>query len=580
MQTESLNLYKRLLTYVKPHWLFAVVMVVATGAYSATNAVYAAQLKTIIDEGFIKKDMGAINATITFLWLITLFRGVSFFISNYTMRRVSSDIVLDLRQEMFAQLQRLPSRYYDRVSTGKTLSRFNYDVLQVVDTATDAVIVLVREGVLSIVLLVYLFYQNWKLTLLIFALVPVISLLVKVISKRLRKLAERIQGNMGEMNHVLDENIKGQKIVKVYGGQSHEIEKFSYTARQIRHSSIKSEIVSSTSAPIMEQLIISVICLIIWLMAREAKEGLLTPGEFLSYIVMIGLLPNPVKRLMRVNEVVQRGLAACHSIFDFLDEPVESNNPTVQTTNKTLPKFSGALDFNQVTFGYGEEPILTDFNLQISAGETVALVGASGSGKSSLASLIPRFYEVNSGKITLDGIDITDLDLAVLRKQIAFVNQDIVLFDDSVTRNIAYGQAEKDIDLPHVERAAQLAHAENFIANMEQGYDTFIGESGQRLSGGQKQRLAIARAIYKDSPIIILDEATSALDSESEHKVQMALDELMHDRTAIVIAHRLSTVKNADRIVVLDQGKIVEQGTHKELIEAKGRYYHLNHSLV
>ncbi len=575
----SIVLYRRLLAYVKPHWFYALIMIIATGAYSATNAIYAAQLKDIIDEGFIKKDMGAINATIMILWIITLFRGVSFFISNYTMRRVSSDIVLNLRQDMFTKLQQLPTRYFDRVSTGKTLSKFNYDVLQVVGTATDAVIVLVREGVLSIVLLIYLLYQNWKLTLLIFALVPVISVLVKIISKRLRTLAERIQGNMGEMNHILDENIKGHKIVKVYAGQSHEIDKFSYTARQIRHASIKSEIVSSTSAPIMELLIISVISLIIWLMAREAKHGLLTPGEFMSYIVMIGLLPNPVKRLMRINEVVQRGLAACHSIFDFLDEEVEKNKQLTQP-RQVLPDFSGELNFQHVEFGYDEEPILSDFNLHIKAGETVALVGASGSGKSSLASLIPRFYEISRGQITLDGISITDIDLSVLRKQIAFVNQDIVLFDDSVTHNIAYGQAEENINIEKVEQAAQLAHAEAFILNLESGYETFIGESGQRLSGGQKQRLAIARAIYKDSPIIILDEATSALDSESEHKVQLALDELMHDRTAIVIAHRLSTIQNADRIVVLDQGKIVEQGTHNELMASKGRYYHLNHSLI
>ncbi len=571
-------LYRRLLTYIKPHWFYALVMVIATGACSATNAFYMSKFKDIINEGFVEKDMGEINMTLVIIFLTTIFRGVMFFISNYTMRRVSSDIVLHLRQDMFAKLQRLPARYFDRVSTGKTLSKFNYDVLQVVDTATDAVIVLVREGVLAVVLLVYLFYLNWQLTLLIFALVPMISLLVKMISKRLRKLAERIQGSMGEMNHILDENVKGHKIVKVYAGHAREIERFAYTTRQIRHSSIKSEIVSSTSAPVMELLITVVICFIIWIMAKEAQQGFLTPGDFVLYIMMVGFLPNTIKRLMRVNEVIQRGLAACHSIFDFLDEKTEQGYSARQSAAK-LPAFAGELNFQHVEFGYDEEPILSDFNLCIRAGETVALVGASGSGKSSLASLIPRFYDIRSGRITLDGMNIADMDLAVLRKQIAFVNQDIVLFDDSVTHNIAYGQADAEIDMQRVKRAARLAHAEDFILALESGYETFIGESGQRLSGGQKQRLAIARAIYKESPIIILDEATSALDSESEHKVQMALDELMHDRTAIVIAHRLSTVQNADRIVVLEQGKIVEQGRHRELIAKQGRYYHLNHSL-
>lgn len=577
MPNNSLSVYQRLLRYVAPYWKMGLLMVLATAVYSSTNAIYAAQLKTIIDEGFIEKDMGAIYATILVLILVTFIRGIAFFVSNYASRRVSSDIVLTIRKQMFIHLQRLPTRYFDKTSSGETLSRFNYDVLQITDAATEAVITLVREGVLVIVLLSYLFYQNWKLTLLIFALAPIIGVVVRIISKRLRKLAERIQGNMGDMNHILDENIKGQKIVKVYGGQPHENQKFSHSVQQIRNASIKSEVATSASTPVIELLIVCVLSLIIWLMAKEAKAGLLSPGEFLSYAIMIGLLPSPIKKLMRINEFIQRGLAASHGIFNYLDEKSEAE--PVPNTIAVMPLFSGELSFRHVYFAYQDNWVLKDFSLHIQAGETVALVGASGSGKSSLASLIPRFYEVDKGHIKLDGIDTGDMDLALLRQQIAFVNQDIVLFDDSVVHNIAYGVAHKNIDIKRVHHAAQLAQAEDFILNMEAGYDSLIGESGQRLSGGQKQRLAIARAIYKDAPIIILDEATSALDTASEKKVQIALEELMQHRTAIVIAHRLSTVKNADRILVLDAGSIVESGTHDELIDQKGHYYHLNQSL-
>lgn len=577
---HSITLYKRLLEYVKPYWRTLVVMLVAMAVYASTNAIYAAKLKTIIDAGFIDKNLTAILDTIVVLVIVTLFRGVGFFIGNYSSRRVASDIVLTIRRQMFAKLQQLPTSYFDRVNSGETLSRFNYDVMQVTDAATNAVLTLAREGVLVIILLGYLLYQNWQLTLFIFALAPIIGLVVRLIAKRLRRLAQRIQGNMGVMNHILDENIKGQKIVKIYAGQAHEQHKFKHATSQIRNASIKSEIATSVSTPIIELLIVAVISLIIYLLAREAKFGSLTPGEFLSYTFMMGLLPSPIKKLLRVNEHIQRGLAASQGIFKFLDEKSEVATASAGVQQK-LP-VSGELIFYGVNFCYGDDDtqavVLRDFDLHIAAGETVALVGASGSGKSSLAALIPRFYTPNSGKITLDGVDIAGMDLAVLRRQIAFVNQDTVLFDDSVTHNIAYGEDQQNIDMARVEQAAKLAQAEDFIVQLENGYDSLIGESGQRLSGGQKQRLAIARALYKDAAIVILDEATSALDSEVEHKVQQALDELLQNRTAIIIAHRLSTVQNADRIVVLDDGKIVESGTHKELMHLRGRYFHLHQS--
>ncbi len=576
---QSLILYKRLLKYAKPHWKLIVVMLIAAAIYSSSNAAYVAQLKGIIDEGFVNKDMQIIYHTVGIVVLVTFFRGLGFFVSKYLSTRVSSDIVLVIRQEMFAKLQQLPAKYYDRENSGQTLSLFNYHVSQVTTAATGAAITLAREGVMVIVALVYLFYQNWKLTLLIFALTPIMAVVIRVISKRLRLLAKRIQGNVGTMNHILDENIKGQKIVKIYNGSAHEQRKFQHAVRQIRNSSIKSVVATASSTPIIELLIVCMICFIIVLMAWQAKDGALTPGEFLTYTIMMGLLPSPIKKLMGINAALQSGLAASEEIFAFLDEAAE---PVAKVTEPTpaATRFRGDLRFERVFFSYLEDnedaAVLHDFSLHIRAGETVALVGASGSGKSSVAALIPRFYEPTQGQIYLDDQPIAALDLALLRQQIAFVNQDTILFDDSVAHNIAYG-AEADSE--RVKRAAQLAQAESFILDMDEGYDSPIGEAGQRLSGGQKQRLAIARALYKDAPILILDEATSALDSQSERLVQQALDELMHDRTAIVIAHRLSTVRNADRIVVLDKGRIIESGSHDELMAKKGRFYYLNQSM-
>lgn len=573
-QKNSMLIYRRLLSYVKPFWPFVVLMVIATAIYSATNAVYVAQLKTIIDDGFIEKDLNAIKVTIITLVAVTLIRGLGFFASSYSSRRISSDIVLTLRQQMFVHLQRLPATYFDRVNSGETLSRFNYDVLQVTEAATNAFITLIREGVLVIVLLSYLFYQNWKLTFIILALTPVIALIVRLISRRLRLLAQRIQDNMGLMNHVLDENITGQKIVKLYGGQHHEQQKFQSAVKQVRQAALKTEVATAASTPVIELLIVCAISLIIWLMASQAKAGGLTPGEFLSYTIMMGLLPSPIKKLMRVNEFIQRGLAASGSIFAFLDEVVEPDNKKNTKLKKPMV-LQGEIHFQSVTFSYAKVPVLNDFTLHIQPGETVALVGASGSGKSSLASLIPLFYRVNSGKITFDGYAMDEIDLSVLRKNIAFVNQETILFNDTVKHNIAYGVDEQQIDFERVRRAAQAAQAESFILSMEQGYDSKIGESGQRLSGGQKQRLAIARAIYKDAPILVLDEATSALDNASETKVQLALEQLIVARTAIIIAHRLSTIRQADRILVLDNGRIVESGRHETLLAKKGHYFKL-----
>lgn len=582
---QSVTLYKRLLGYVLPYWKMVALMLLATAVYASTNALYIANIQPIIDDGLIGKDMRAIQAVIGFLLLITFVRGIGFFLSGYASRWVASQIVFDFRQQMFGHLHQLPSRYYDRVNSGQTLSKFNYDVQQLTGAATNAIITLVREGVMVIAYLSYLLYVNWKMTLIIFVIAPLVGWIVVLVSKRLRRLAQSIQGNMGAMNHILDENIKGHKIVKIYRSQAQEVNKFTQAIHAIRRASIKSEVATALSTPIIEWIIVCVLSLIIWLLARETVANQLTPGAFFAFVGAMGLLPSPIKKLMRINEEIQRGLAASESIFCYLDEATETDAAHAKH-QATLPdNVLGQLVFSQVSFAYSDAGaeadalVLDDFNLTIEAGETVALVGASGSGKSSLVSLIPRFYEMRTGHIYLDGVDIHQLSLQDLRAQIAYVSQDVVLFDDTVAANIAYGEPLDKIDRKRVEQVAELAQATPFIQTLAQGFDTLIGESGLRLSGGQRQRLSIARALYKAAPIIIMDEATSALDTQSERAIQSALDVLFKDRTAIIIAHRLSTVRHADRIVVLTDGKIVEIGSHEALMQQQGRYFQLQATL-
>lgn len=575
---ESLSLYKRLLGYIRPYWKMVVLMLSTTAIYALTEPLLVKTLEPLINRGFVEKEISAVNLTILAIFIIIVVRGAVFFLKNYSSRWITSQVVFDIRAEMFAVLHALPTQYFDKHNSGGIISRFNYDVQQVTSASTNALITLVQETLTIIALLAFLFYENFLMTLSILILTPAVAIIILKISKRLRRLAKEIQGDMGDMNHILDENIKGQKIVKVYHGQHNEKSRFRRATRRVRNAAIKSEVAASLSTPIIEFLMFVLMSLVILYMAHEAREDEVSVGGFVTYLMMMAMLFRPIKKLTRINEYIQKGLAASESIFSFIDNPVESiadNSNNNQSTNNasTQPVFSGNIEFRHVGFSYYDEKVLSNFNLTIKAGETIALVGASGSGKSTVAALIPRFYDIDEGDIKLDGLSTLDMDLELLRQQISFVNQEIVLFDDTVTRNIAYG--EKNIDETRVLAAAQSAFAHDFIMEMEQGYDTVIGESGVRLSGGQKQRLSIARAIYKNAPIFILDEATSALDSESELKVQNALETLIEGRTSIIIAHRLSTIRNATRIVVLDKGQIVETGNHEALLENQGVYYNL-----
>lgn len=547
-------------------------MLFSTAIYALTEPLLLKTMQPLIDHGFVDKEIPAVNLTILAIFIIILVRGAVFFLKNYSSRWVTSQVVFDIRKEMFAVLHALPTKYFDKSNSGAIISRFNYDVQQVTSASNDALITLVQESMTIIALLAFLFYQNFTMTLGVLLLAPAVAFIILKVSKRLRRLAKEIQGDMGAMNHILDENIKGQKIVKVYHGQANEKSRFRRATRRVRNSAIKSEVVASLSTPIIELLMFVLMSIVILYMAHAAREDELSVGGFVTYLMMMAMLFRPIKKLTRINEYIQKGLAASESIFNFIDNKVETKSALAEELDN-IPAFSGKLEFSRVSFSYHDDKVLSDFSLTISAGETVALVGASGSGKSTIASLIPRFYEVDEGDIKLDGVSVLDMDLELLRRQISFVNQDIVLFDDSVARNIAYGETEFDMD--NVIAAAKSAFADEFIRQMEDGYNTVIGESGVRLSGGQKQRLSIARAIYKNAPIFILDEATSALDSESELKVQTALETLIHDRTSIIIAHRLSTIRNANRIIVLDKGKIVEIGNHEQLLQNKGTYFNL-----
>ncbi len=574
MDKKNITLYKQLIKYVFPYFKVAMLMLLATIVYASTNGLLVKTMQLMIDEGFVAQNMTAIYKAVTTFLLITIVRGLGFFVSSYYSRYLSSSIVLDIRKDMFTHLQLLPHKYYDTTTTGEILSKFNYDVLQVTGAATKAIITLVREGVTVLVLLLFLFWQNWKLTMLIILITPIVGLIISIVSKRLRRLAKSIQSNMGGMNHILDENIKGQKLVKIHHSYQYEIMKFNKAIRRIRNASIKSETVSALTTPAIELIITIVLSIVIIIMAKQASAENVTPGEFVTYITMMAMLFSPIKKLTKINETVQKGLAGSESILNFLDIMGENN---IAPSSDPLPsKILGDLDFKNISFSYHQEITLKNFNLSIKQGETIAIVGASGSGKSSLISLIPRFYEINKGEISLNNINIADMNLPLLRQQISLISQDNILFNDTVINNIAYAQAEDKIDLNKVKEAAELAFASKFIENLENGFNTIIGSDGQQLSGGQKQRIAIARAIYKDAPIFILDEATSALDSESESKVQKALTKLMQDKTSIVIAHRLSTVAHADRIVVMEAGQIVEQGQHKELLAKKSFYYNLH----
>ena len=568
----STQLYLRLLRYVRPHWQAFAVSIFGMIVAAMTEPLLPALLKPFLDGTFVHKDDWVMRWAPVFILVIFFVRGLAGFFGSYAIHWVGNRVVMDLRAEMFGKLMTLPTRYYDDHATGLLISKLTYDVTNVTAAATSVVTIVIRDTIIIAGLLGWLFYLDWKLTLITLAIAPVVALIIRTINYRLRNASRDTQQAMGSITQVIEESVTAHKVVKLFGGQSYEQQRFDSEINGVRRHMMKQAAAALANVPLVQMVAAVALSFVIWLAIGQTGSDATTVGGFLSFVTAMLMLTAPLKRITSITEFIQRGLAAAESVFDLLDSDDEADTGTLE-----LGRVHGELCFERVSFAYGRDGrmALQEVDLQIPAGQGVALVGASGSGKSTLANLLPRFYELRSGRILIDGQDIRTVTLASLRANIALVSQEVVLFNDTIASNIAYGQM-REVPETEIVAAATAAHAMEFIQDMPQGLDTLVGEKGVRLSGGQRQRIAIARAILKDAPILILDEATSALDSESERHVQAAFEVLMRDRTTLVIAHRLSTIEKADRIVVLQKGQIAEAGTHAELLARGGVYAQLH----
>ena len=517
-----------------------------------------------------KSILRAVGLTLIGLFII---RGVASYVSDYGMNWVGQRVVMDLREAMFAKLMTLPVATLENQTSGNIVANIAFNVSQVSQSATNVLTLLARDFLSIVGLIGWLLWINWRLTLIIIVIAPITAWLIRNLSHRLRHLSRESQRNLGELTSLLEDNLSGFKVVRIFGGEEQESKRFNRAADDARRFFIKRISLAATYDPLIQLLAALAVALIIAVAIWQATQNQTTVGGFVSYLVAVLMLFGPVKRLTSINDQLQRGLAAAEMIFGLLDEAGEKDSGT-----RTIARVNGEIQFRNICLRYVDthRPALDNIDLQVRPGETLALVGPSGSGKTSLVNLLPRFRDPDGGQILLDGIPLGDFRLAALRAQIALVSQEVILFNDTLRANIAYG-VNASVDQPAIIAAARAAHAWEFIERLPEGLDTPVGERGMKLSGGQRQRIAIARALLKNAPILILDEATSALDTESERHVQAALETLMHGRTTLVIAHRLSTIENADRIAVLEHGKIVEQGSHGELIDRNGAYARLYH---
>lgn len=563
------NTYKRLLMYTKPYLGYFSISILGFLIYSSTQPLFAALVKHIIDTLQAQTKDEMLYLPLFFSGLIFV-RGVGSYLGNYFLAKVSCNVVHVLRCEIFNKYTRLPTAYFDANNSGYMISRITHNVGQVTQATTDSVRTFVREGLTSLGLLGYLFFINWKLSLIFLAIAPIIAVLVNYVSKRLRKLSKRLQDSVGDMTHITSELVQGLRVVRSYGGNTYEKNRFQERSLFNSNNSLKVSTTLAIHSPLMQQIIGIMLSILMYLALYFMQAT--TAGEFVGYLTAAFLLPRPIRQLSDANGDIQKGIAAAESLFDVLDEAEEIETGTYETD-----ACQGQLEFKNITFSYSDnqELALKNISFKVMPGQTVALVGASGGGKSTLVSLVSRFYDYEQGELLLDGIEIKQYTRANLRQHIALVTQNVTLFNDSVANNIAYGELGNK-NREQIIAAATDAYANDFIQQLEQGYDTEIGEHGVKLSGGQRQRLALARALLKDAPILILDEATSALDTESERYIQDALKKIMLNRTTLVVAHRLSTIENADQIIVIDHGQIVEVGKHAALLAKNGVYARLH----
>lgn len=586
-QQSGLKVYLRLLKYVLPYSGLFAISLLGFLIFASTQPMFGYILKYFVD-GLANPDasffaavpylqdipllveLNLVQVVPLLIVLIAVWQGVGSFLGNYFLARVSLGLVHDLRVALFNNLLTLPNRYLDNHNSGHLISRITYNVTMVTGAATDAIKVVVREGMTVIFLFASLLWMNWKLTLVMLAILPIIGVMVTSASRKFRKQSKKIQAAMGDVTHVASETIQGYRVVRSFGGETYERARFLTVTDDNRRKQLRMVKTGAVYTPMLQLVIYSAMAVLMFLVLYMRGDA--SAGDLVAYITLAGLLPKPIRQLSEVSSTIQRGVAGAESIFEQLDEEPEVDHGTEQRE-----RVSGRLEVRDLTFQYpgADRPVLNNISFVVEPGQMVALVGRSGSGKSTLASLIPRFYHHENGQILLDNLDVEQYELRNLRRHIALVTQHVTLFNDSVRNNIAYGDLA-DASPEAVSKAADAAFAAEFIDKLPQAYETLVGENGVLLSGGQRQRLAIARALLKNAPLLILDEATSALDTESERHIQGALDEVMKGRTTLVIAHRLSTIEKADLILVMDQGQIVERGTHAELLAMNGYYARLH----